>query len=622
MKANENKTIFAVLAGIFILQLVLVFNSKGIYGGADNINHFSIARYAFNHPWLFLDEWGKPVYTALVFPFSFGGIQVARMFNVFVGLVTIWVSINIIRFSDERFNLLPLFFIAFSPTYFLLMQSCMTEILFSLVLVLTIWLFFRENFYWSAVVLSFIPFVRTEGVVIFPLFVIAFLLVKKYYAIPLLLAGSLFYTLIGYPHFRDWLWIYNQMPYSMGESLYGSGSLFHFVQNSPEIFGEAFLIFLVIGLFTWTYRILKSFQLTGKGFLMYFLIVGSFTAFFAAHSYVWWKGTGGSLGLIRVIAGVIPLAAIIALSGLNTILLKIKNAIYRIVIIGIIIIFQLVSAFTKQPVPVPLETTQELILDASAYLKTLPEKAKIYYFDPYLVHFLDLDPYNQSFSNWGVADKIKPSVSLNKGDLLVWDAHFGPNEGGVQLENLFKDEQLQLLKAILPSEPFKVLGDYDYGIYIFRKVDQKILRERQQVLTRELFFSGLTDDKLEVIDGKKMLKMDEGQEFSPAIEVPVFEIFSKEYVELKASVNFIAKEQLNANEVFIVVSFEVDHKNLSYNVKSVEAKAFSDFPSQEVTFLLKLNSDFPEGALLNVYLWNKDKKKLLLEDIKLTINGY
>ena len=622
MKAKENKILFAILAGIFILQVILIFSSEGIYGGADNINHFRIARYAFDYPGLFLDQWGKPLYTALVFPFSLAGIQFARLFNLVVGLVTIWITLKTIRFTDENYSLIPVIFIAFSPMYFLLMQSCMTEILFSLVLVSGLWLFFGKKYIWAAIVLSFIPFVRTEGIVFFPLFAIAFLMERKYWIVPLLLSGSLFYTLIGYPHFHDWLWIYHQMPYSMGQSLYGSGCLLHFVRNSPDIFGEAFLIFLIIGLVVWSLRILKSGKFCRKSFLMYFLIVGCFASYFAAHSYVWWKGTGGSLGLIRVIAGVVPLAAIIALTGLNAILIKIKNATFRMMLIGIVITIQLIAAFTKHHVPVRLEPTQELVLKASTYINTLPTQAKIYYFDPYLIHFLDLDPFNQSLSNWGIANKNEPSVSLNNDDLLVWDAHFGPNEGGVQLENLQNDQHLQLLKTILPAEPFKVLGNYDYGIYIFRKVDKKTVQEKQQELTRELLFSELTSDKLEEIGGKKMFKMNEAVEFSPAIEVPVSEIKAQDYLEIIGTLRFSLMESIKANEVLLILSIDINHKPLSYNKIDLATNHITTDKWQEISLPLKMNTNLPEGAIINLYVWNKEKKKLLLEKLKLAINGF
>jgi len=621
MKINANKSILLVLSGIFILQLVLIFNSMDYYGGADNITHFRTARYAFKYPWLFLDAWGKPVYTALVSPFALFGIQFARLFNVVVGLATIVFTIKIIRLSNEKFNLLPIAFIAFSPMYFLLMQSCLTEILFSLVLVLSFWLFFSEKYYWAALVLSFIPFVRTEGIVIFPLLVVALILTKKYWAIPFLLFGSLFYSLIGYPHYHDWLWIIHQMPYSMGDSLYGSGSLFHFIVESPKIFGEPFLLFLIIGLLVWTFKILKSFKPTEKSFLFYFLIAGSFVTFFAAHSYVWWKGTGGSLGLIRVIAGVVPLAAIIGLIGFNAVLSRIKNTTFQVVLIVVVFAAQLVVPFAQHHLPLPLERPQALMLETSKYLKSLDKPSKVYYFDPYLVQYLNLDPYDISLSNWGVADKTQPSNTMNFGDLMVWDAHFGPNEGGVMLENLKNDPYLQHIKSFLPTESFQVLGGYDYGIYIFRKVQQKVFEEKKPLLVRELQYSESTGGNLIVKDGKKLLNMEAGMEYSPGIQVPLSQIQAQDLVEISATVRYSPQEKLVNNEVLLVLSIDVDHKPISYNTKNLNSNSANLQEWNETTLPLRLNANFPQGAVLNLYVWNKDKKKLLLENMKVTING-
>lgn len=621
MIAKQNKILFLILSGIFLLQLVLIFCSADFYGGADNINHFRIARYAWKYPSLFLDLWGKPVYTTFVFPFSLLGIQFARMFNVLAGIVTILFTIKIVCLSDEKKSVLPAIFIAFSPMYFLLMQSCMTEILFSLVLIFSFWLFFKEKYYWAAVVLSFLPFVRSEGIVIFPLFVLALLLSRRYWAIPFLAVGTLFYTLVGYPHFRDWLWVIHQTPYSMGTSVYGSGSLFHFIVESPEIFGVPLLIFLVIGLVIWSLRIIKLFKLTDKTFLFYLLIVGSFVVFFAAHSYVWWKGTGGSLGLIRVIASVVPLAAIIALVGFNFILTHIKNPSVQIVLTVIIFTAQVVVPFARHNIPVRAEQPQELMFNASNYVKSLKEPAKIYYFDPYLVHYLNIDPFDQSLSNFGVADKVQPSNSLNEGELIVWDAHFGPNEGGIQLENLMNDPHLQRIKTLLPAENFKVLGGYDYGIYIFRKVEQKTVLEKKQSFERTLNFIASGNEHLEVHEGKQMLKMDSGMEFSPAIRVPIAEIQAQDYMEVMASLNFIQKEPIRADAVLLILAVDVDHKSVSYNKMDL-IKASDAANHKELQFPLKLNVNFPQGAILNLYVWNKDKKQLLLSNLKLTVTGY
>lgn len=618
---RQNKILLLILSGIFLLQLALILLSIDCYGGADNVNHFRISRYAWKYPELFLDLWGKPVYTTLAFPFSVLGMKMARLFNVLVGLAAIFFTIKTLQLYSKKEHLLPAVFIAFSPMYFLLMQSCMTEILFSLFLVFSFWLFFKEKYSCAAVVFSFLPFVRSEGIVIFPLMFVALVLSRKYWPVLFLATGALFFTLIGYPHFKDWFWIVHQTPYSMGASVYGSGSLFHFVNKSPQIFGQPFLFFLIIGLAVWTSIQVKSFKPTEKPFLFWFLISGSFVVFFAAHSYVWWKGTGSSLGLIRVIASVIPLAAIIATIGFDIVLERIKNKFVQIGFAVVVVIAQLIVPFAQHHMPFKPERPQLLMLDAANYLKSEKVTSKIYYFDPYLIHFLNVDPFDQKLSNFGIADRQQPSVSMNDGDILVWDAHFGPNEGGVQLENLNNDPHLQRIKSILPDENFKVLGGYDYGIYIFKKVQQKEIQEKKQLIERELNFDGVGNEHLEILDGKKLLKMDSSMEFCPAIQVSLDEVKAQDCMDIEARLNFSLKEPISKDAVLLILSVDVDHKSVSYN--KADLSDLEDNQAQkELVFPLKLKADFPKGAVLNLYVWNKDKKSLQVGSLKLTITGY
>ncbi len=618
---RENKILLLLLSGIFLLQFGMILFSIDCYGGADNVNHFRISRYAWKYPELFLDLWGKPVYTALAFPFSMLGMKVARLFNVLVGLAAIFFAIKILQLYTKKESLLPVVFIAFSPMYFLLMQSCMTEILFSLVLVFSFWLFFKEKYMWAAVVLSFLPFVRSEGIVIFPLMAVALVISRKSWPVLFLATGALFFTLIGYPHFRDWLWIVHQTPYSMGASVYGSGSLFHFVIKSPQIFGQPFLIFLIIGLAVWTFQVIKLFRLTEKSFLLWFLISGSVVVFFAAHSYVWWKGTGGSLGLIRVIASVIPLAAIIATTGFDAVFERIKNKYVQVGLVVVVVLSQFIVPFVQHHMPFKPERPQLLMLDAANYLNSEKLSSKIYYFDPYLIHFLNIDPFDQKLSNFGIADRQQPSVSMSDGDILVWDAHFGPNEGGIQLENLNNDPHLQRVKSILPDENFKVLGGYDYAIYIFKKVQQKEIQEKKQLIERELNFEGIKAGHLEMVDGKKSLKMDSGMEFSPAIQVPMDEIKAKDYMEIEARLNFSLKESISKDAVLFVLSVDVGHKSVSYNKMDL-SNTKGDQAQKELVLPLKLKANFSQNAILNLYVWNKDKKRLSVNTMKLTINGF
>ncbi|MDD4109890.1 MAG: hypothetical protein PHH93_14330, partial [Prolixibacteraceae bacterium] len=238
MPSNSDKHLHYIFFTIFILiQVFLLLFNGSTYGGADNIGHYQIARYSFKYPELFLDLWGKPVYTTLVAPFTLYGYKAAKAFNLILTLLTLWMSSKITDHLFPGRSVFAIILIAFSPVYFLLAISCLTEILFSFVLIAAIFLFIKNRYSLSAVVISFIPFIRTEGFIILPVFALAFLLKRSHLSVFLLFTGTLIYSLTGYFVSGDILWVVNQMPYSLGESIYGSGRLFHFIEKSPDIFG-------------------------------------------------------------------------------------------------------------------------------------------------------------------------------------------------------------------------------------------------------------------------------------------------------------------------------------------------------------------------------------------------
>jgi hypothetical protein len=620
MFKKERSLLYIILISFLVFFAGLVFLGNGAYGGADNIAHFRIARYAFHYPRLFFDHWGKPVFTTLMAPAAQFGFKATQILNIIIGLVTIFLAMEILKKNVVRFNPAYLFFVAFAPMYFILMQSCLTEVLLSFALVLAIWLYLNDKSGLAAVLLSFLPFIRTESIVVIPFFMAAFIWERKFYTIPLLLVGSLFYSITGYFVYRDFLWIIHQMPYSAGTSIYGHGGLFDFVRSYNEIIGRPFALFLILGTLVWSWQILKNFSLRDKNFWFFILVMGSWMTYFAAHSYVWWKGTGSSLGLIRVMAGIIPLAAIPAVIGLNWLMDRIKHRVAGYLLVAGVIIWQVIIPFRQFPLPFRWERPQQLMAQAADFVKG-QEKNRIYYFDPFLIHFLRIDPFDQKLSNWGIADKDQPSNSMEVNDLLVWDAHFGPNESGVQLQKLIDDPKLQLEKTVLPKENFKVLGGYDYGIYVFRKSEKKTVVEPKELIHKEIDFSQ-TDLGLPRTDwlGIKCLAMENSMEFSPPIVIPVEELKSTTSAEIQAFAIFTVVEPLKADAALLILSVEYQGKSLSYN-KADLAKATQTKGWQEINLPLRISFDFPEGSTMNLYIWNKDKKKLRIAKFGITVKG-
>ncbi len=618
----EKRLLYALLTVFVLIQVFLLLLSDSVYGfyGADNVAHYQIARFSFRYPELFLDLWGKPVFTTLLAPFAQLGFKAAKGFNIMISVFTLLLSAKISKrlFQVNSFFIVAL--IAFAPVYFMLSISCLTEILFSFVLVSAVYLFILNRHLLAAVVLSFLPFVRSEGVVILPVFAVVWYLSRNSRFIPFLFFGAIFYSITGYFVFDDFLWIIHKQPYSLGESIYGSGSLFHFVKHSHSIFGIPLLIFIVTGLILWIAGILKKFSLQNPNTIMFILIAGSWITYFAAHSYVWWKGIGGSLGLTRVMGGIIPFAALTGMKTFEFISEKIKKKNINYGIFSAFTILQIILLFSQNNLLLKADPIEQLIKKSADYIRYNEKGEKVFYFNPLVIHFLELDPYDTQKCNWWVADKQQPSNSMEWGDLLVWDAHFGPNEGKVQLKNMEKDPYLEKVKSFYPLEKITVLGGYDYSIQLFKKSRKKTpAKARKSTIKRILTFEDFNDEKVVDVKGEKFFQMDKTREFSPGITILIDEIEQKEFLEFDISLDYFSIDNIEKDDVSLVFSIEQDNKNLRWENRDLFSRGSS---RDTVQISTKLPAVLPESTVIKVYVWNNGRKKLNLKKLSVKIDSY
>lgn len=600
---------FAVLA---LLQIYFLLYNEKTYGGADNVTHFQIARYAFEYPQLFLDLWGKPVYSTLLAPFTLGGYKFAQVFNLLIALITLLFVFKLSRVLYPSGALFTVILTAFAPVYFLLMLSCLTETLFSLVLILAVYFFAKNKFIVSAIILSFIPFVRSEGYILFPIFALAFLFKRSWFSIIFLATGTIFYSVIGYFVFGDFLWIANRFPYQIDNSIYGSGELFHFVKNSNFIFGVPFLVFIVLGLFYWGWEVFRKFRLKEENTLLFLLIAGSWLAYFAAHSFVWWQGKS-SLGLIRVIGGVIPLAGLTATKGIQFFFETIKNRRIVYSLLTLFAIFQIYLLTVQTHLPYKADPVDKLIDKASEYIKQNYPDTKIYYFNPEFVFHLGLDPYDPAKSVWGIGDRLQPSNTMDFGDILIWDAHFGPNEGRISYETVQNDPFLQKIKVFLPEEKITVLGGYEYEIHIYRKKEHPINDNINETLTRRLEIPKRENDL-------QFLEIEKGEQYSPSIVIYLNELQQKDIFDAELSIRFKSRELIAGKEVLLVFSVENGKEVLHYSAFPLEwKKDESDWKT--AVFNTRFPADFPESASMKVYIWNRGQKHLLIQEMQAKVGS-
>ncbi len=162
-----------LLGAILLFLLYLVFGSDGYFGGADNITHYMIARYAFRHPELFLNAWGRPLFTIPAAPFAQFGLEGVKIFNCLAGLATAWLVYRIACRARLRNPDMAIILVIFTPLYLMMLPTAKTEVVFGLVVTLALFLFMRKSYIASAIVISFVPFARTEGFLFLPLYLTA-----------------------------------------------------------------------------------------------------------------------------------------------------------------------------------------------------------------------------------------------------------------------------------------------------------------------------------------------------------------------------------------------------------------------------------------------------------------
>jgi len=461
-----------VLATLFVGLTIVLLRTENSFGGADHFSHFYIAHWAWTYPDLLFHHWGKPVFTILVSPFAQLGIDGARFYNLCVGLLTACLAWRIALHMQLSHAWVVIILVVFTPIYFVSMFTSLTEVTFSCFIVLAILLFLKQRYLWASVVASLLPIIRNEGIVVLPLFVAAFLLAGRGRAVPLLATGFAVISIAGWP-FKDSLgWLITEMP-DAGEmrDVYGSGELLHFVTSLPNVLGPTTgLLCLVGGIVLVGRWVTRERGRLGDTFYFILLVVGSFVTFVGAHSVAWWQGIG--LGLIRVTAAVAPLAALTAAVGVSR-LVDIERRGWSLVVGPVVALLVAKGSYDATQVyrsGFRLDPQTTLMNEAVDYVvESGLGVNRIHYYVGYVGMRLGLDPRDERRGRLLHRRKRQEVGRMPDGSLIVWDAHFGPNEGRTPLESLLKHPELRVVKRFRPEQPVTVLGGHDYEIVIFQK---------------------------------------------------------------------------------------------------------------------------------------------------------
>lgn len=606
--------ILSICFAIWLLSSALSFETVYGYGGGDNLSHYFIARYAFEQPCLFFHHWGKPVFTILAAPWATLGLSGVYFFNIIIAISSAFLSFQIARKMELSYAGIAFIMTMTAPVFFLTATTSLTEPLFALTITFGTYYFITQRFIHSAIIFSFIIFIRTEGIIFMPILFLLFWFNKKFFESLFLLLGFVLISTGGYFCYKDFFWFFTHSPYSILQpSPYGKGELLHFAKNYEHIFGKPMVILVVAGLIHILWKMYYSCRERNIWSITSWLLLLLLpVTYFAAHSIVWYLGIGNSMGLFRVMAAIIPMVAILSVSGLETFHLISKK--YSFIVTFIFIPWLIFSSFKNLRSHIPdykMSMHEKTVQEACTLIKYADDfrNAKIYYFDPLVPLFLNKNPFDKNqihnILEWGFhAEKMEDDA------MLFWDAHFGPNEGAIPLDSLFNTPYLKPILILEPSVPFYTWKNDPYKIVIFRKMaqsDQNLYHPSLYNFLTNYFPSYSCPEK-----GSHSLNRTFEQEISNSIEFfgffeyPYHEFYKKNYLYMFVNFEFTFTETPTSH-FYLVFSIEKQQNPQFYQAFPISPYSTSHGVWSYHSSIIRLPEPDNTMEIFKCYIWNPHK---------------
>ncbi len=436
------------------IMTVIAFLASGTGDEGDSIQHYLFARYAWQYKAHFFNHWAKPVYVLIAFPFAQLGLIGVKLMNVLLNAATIWMTYQLSIRLKIKYPWIPALVLICMPMFNYQSLSGLTEPMGACFLVTGIYLMVKEDWVKSTILLSFLPFVRSEGLLMLGAVFLYLIIRSQYKYIPLLFAGHIVYGLLGSFYHENIFWVFNKLSYATWTSAYGNGEWLHYIRSLPEVMGTCLVLF-------WGFGILYGFVLLIRYFRKQcetiecpelFLVYGSSLVFILAHTSFWALGIFNSGGILRVMITIMPLMAFICYRGILYIVAFINNEKLQSKLIAVCVIIVLVYPFSGHIFGYRWQRDFEPKADQYAqqelgkWMKEkYPEyqKNNFYYEAVYISEVLQIDWFNPN-KRKRLLDAFDKN-NFKSGDFIIWDDWFAIVEGKVTLRSLELDNRLEKL---------------------------------------------------------------------------------------------------------------------------------------------------------------------------------
>lgn len=452
MTSNQNKILAYLFIGIAILFYgYIIYSFDGTGDDGDSIAHYLYARWSVEIPYLWINHWGKPVFTFLATPFAQFGFSGIQVFNSALGISTAYIAYLIADKFRMPFSSFTIPILLLMPEFMKGAFSGLTEVLFAFLLVLSLYLFIVEKYIWVYLIVSLMPFCRPDGntmILLLGLYSICVPRLRKY--IPLLIVGHIVLTLLGVFFFEEnWLWVLHGNPYIAiidEHKVYGEWTSF-LIWLLP-IMGLPTFILLWIGVLFLLYRFIENKYSFTQEYYIYVIALCLFMMHTIIYKFALFRGGG----LTRYLIPILPLLAIVVVRGIelwSIIIKKIKipSIISSMLVLLTIGIYNLSSAKYGSHYPKIFEPTpaQQCSIDVYRFIQEKYPNHPLYFYSfPYFSILFHINPHDYRFHRDLILDNIRQTIP--KGSLVIWDDWYAVVDGKVELSYLERIPNLQPIR--------------------------------------------------------------------------------------------------------------------------------------------------------------------------------
>ncbi len=430
MNSEKHQTYFIRItfaAGFLYLFLLMLLSNGSLLH--DEVGHYLISRDAIRTPLHIFDTWGRTFNTLIyIIPAQFG-LGTVRLLSITFALLTALITLNLAKTLQVRFFYLVPLFLWFQPWFADLSYMGITQVPFSLAMILGTYLFLRKHPISASCIIGILPLIRHEGIALVGLWA-CYLLYKKDWrsvvmaGVPLILYNIFYHQFMG-------TWPLAMYFDSKPTELYGSGAWYHFLIRlfHPRAVGIPIMLLVTCSIIPIVKN--KKLLLIGVWYFSYFLL----------HTIIYRFGlfaSGGFKLFLMPLAPIIAIAAVVGIEWITSVVLPylqrkriVNNRFINEKSAGFAICIICVSATLIFVKPYKLDREGIALKKATAWIRQEGlQNNPIVSTHVYTYHFLPL--HVPSVTLW---EKFPPLDEMSSGTIVIWDVHYS-DRWGVDLEYL------------------------------------------------------------------------------------------------------------------------------------------------------------------------------------------